>query len=354
MTELAPRDGTITFSLDDRLAKIGEPWLYLGFLVTASVGSPIFGNAVSWPFTILFATLSVAYMAFRFSESRGTVGAKLALTLQGIELSRHEKPVFQSSWSRIANIEHEAPSRLSLARCLTLKDAAGAVIGRIPVREDDARLAQLLALFRYYLPPAVEIIQRVSKMEGAPVAESFPDSLLPRIWALEAGQSVSKTKSFRYSPAAIQRISTLLKPRYGQNVLFALILIAMGCMFCFTVYSALMGPSGKYLKSGLISLAAIVFFVGLIAFERKVARQTKELAKGFHDEIILENRAIWVIREGRKIPARIQGGEWLSKAQGFDALRIPLIVAEETIWYGPSNMFDEDGLARLEALRANP
>jgi len=182
-----------------------------------------------------------------------------------------------------------------------------------------------------------------------PVSPLFAHSALPDLRHLLAGLPVGRKARYVYSPEIVEKTRNF-KPSaerasalFGGVVLAAMVLLSLWGMTP-NVSLAILIP--LMVLSGALSLALPFLLT------RKLNRHQAELRGGVGDELMVEHRALWVLRGERKIPARVLSEPTYQMpyeaTTGLNRMRIPVEVGEETIWYDPTCMFDEEGLALLE------
>lgn len=191
--------------------------------------------------------------------------------------------------------------------------------------------------------------KRIPADHFEPVSPLFAHSALPDLRHLLAGLPVVRKARYVYSPEIVEK-SRNFKPSaeraaalVGGVVLAAMVLFSLWGMTP-NVSLAILMP--LMVLSGALSLALPFLLT------RKLNRHQAELRGGVGDELMVEHRALWVLRGGRKIPARVLSEPTYQMpyeaTTGLNRMRIPIEVGDETIWYDPSSMFDEEGLALLE------
>jgi len=182
-----------------------------------------------------------------------------------------------------------------------------------------------------------------------PVRNLFVHALLSDIHVLLSGRAVPTKRTYSYSPSTVKaNAPTTPKQQVGTATFISLLLAAL---VLGAEWSAFQGLSLAFLIP-IMTASALLTILLPFYLMRKVVPQVDQIRAGLGDQIIVENLAIWVVKDGRKRPAHLIASptynDSFAAANGLNRMRMPLAVGDEVLWYDPSSMFDEVGVQMLE------
>jgi hypothetical protein len=180
--------------------------------------------------------------------------------------------------------------------------------------------------------------RRAAQPAEVSIAESMADSLLIALRRLESGQPM-RLGVYRY-PEKLRRFNLKREIRITW--------VAVGLIAALFATGAWgMGiPSALAKKPDPANLAMAAFFASMaflfLWMAKLFVRQIVSLVSGLQDEIETDGTQLWVLRDGRRIEARLQGrvkfNTQMRDSSGLNGARVCLLVDGEARWYDPSSM----------------
>ncbi|MGV3617736.1 MAG: hypothetical protein ACO1SV_20620 [Fimbriimonas sp.] len=400
--EVLPHSGAIEIPLDrvaDRvgMAFVGGFFFGLPALAFLDPSAPLAGVL----FLFLFCGGFYLWMVWSIAPSFGAV---VTLTPHRIELQRRGRRVFTAAWTEVEGIYQ--PYAM-LGKRLEVRDRNGRTLGAIPIVNVPHRLPELLGVLHAYLSPTAGIWQEPPPRRGtrgARVIRALASlvaagatlritfwSLDPSAptWVARAGGwcllsffvflavALAETSTFlkwnrprpprvRYEPAndlgaALAGISAdapIYRPRTfvypdrlrrfdirADGTLTVVILVGFALL---VAVGLLFGAYPLFLRHPAGGIALFALALSLVAaavpYARKYMRQMEELGAGLADEIVVEGKAIWVVREGRRYAAIARhapiANPFYRSHNGLNGMRWALEVDGRIRWYDPSCMVD--------------
>lgn len=240
-----------------------------------------------------------------------------------IGLRQGGRAEFTIVWTRIARVELQ-PRFAGVSR-LILRDAQSKVLGTIPYG---------YAKLTFELPDCLDrFLPEQAKPSWLRPSESAHLPLALIATGIPAGgpQRFVYRKRFREADLRKEARSTWVFP-----ALFMLLpLVGLGTC-------ALTIGENPILAS-LLVIAGLAVFLHTWRSQSQEIDARWDLRPGFQDEIEVENLAVWVIRDGRRIPARIVDSVYQeSPARSIFRHQFRLAVADEEICYDASLMVDPE------------